>query len=580
MRWKRFAVARTVTGAVISGATVDVYLAGGTTLANVYEAPTGGSAVNRVTSDTDGRYKYYVDAAEYSSAARFKEIITKGSASSTLDNIPIVRWDPTVPQTLAGELTITGLGNGVTFPDGTRMTSTAAPGSGVTALGDISIAADTDANGSGEITLGTQGVARARVPNAGGLEINAGGAWRQVATQDGAETLSNKTLATPIITGFAGTKGHKRGLTPRYKDADELYIGSGVIEIDGTICELETETAFDMDAALNANLGANYWYCFGFKKPSSGATLTSSELICSQGMPTWNEARQGWYLPAPKSGGAAISSGEAGGNYDDNVLNLSWLAYWESALQGSNVNGAAYWGYDAGVGNTIAPTGVFIGQSSITNNAIASAKFQYSDDGSIWYDHETIDLTVPAVALHCETITLSTPGDDHRYWRLLANADTASGCGWIIVYCHIISADTEWVRIFNRFITNASAQIDELSDWIRDRYYHRAVTILSDTTPAYGSPELISASVPAWGVSILCGGIALIAHAVVSNAMLICSGSGRQRGRVRVLEAGSYNDLCWEADTNSSGQISHYGNNTTYTTYEIKKFFDELPSDI
>lgn len=202
MRWKRRGVMRTASGAVIAGATVQVYLAGGATSANIYEASTGGAAISQVSADSQGRYEYYVDAADYSAATRFKEVITKGATSTTLDNIPIVRWDPTVGQSLAGDLAINGAGHGITFPDGSRQTTNATPGAGVSNTGDVSIAADTDANGSGEITLSTNGVARARVPNAGGLEINDNGTWRTPATRDGAETLSNKTLTAPAIGDF------------------------------------------------------------------------------------------------------------------------------------------------------------------------------------------------------------------------------------------------------------------------------------------------------------------------------------------------------------------------------------------
>lgn len=226
MRWKRRGVLRTVSGATIGGATVQIYLAGTTTPVTAYEATSGGAVVNQISADNQGRYEYYVDSADYNAATRFKEVITSGSTSTTLDNIPIVRWDPTVDQSLDGALTITGAGNGITlpgeltinsagngitFPDGTRMTSNAAPGSGVTNTGDVSIAADSDADGVGEITLSTKGVTRARVPNAGGLEINDSGAWRQTATQDGAETLSNKTFSTPAIGDFSNAQHNHSG---------------------------------------------------------------------------------------------------------------------------------------------------------------------------------------------------------------------------------------------------------------------------------------------------------------------------------------------------------------------------------
>ena len=189
MRWRRYSVARTTEGEVITGATVQVFLAGTFTPVDVYEAPGSGLVVNQVSTDASGTYEYYVDAADYDPSARFKEVIISDTSSVTLDNIPIIRWDPTVGQSLTGEFTIQGSGNGITLPDGTRLTTVATPGAGITNTGDVSIAADTDADGAGEITLSTKGVARVRVPNGGGLQVDEGGTWKSLATTESVNNL-------------------------------------------------------------------------------------------------------------------------------------------------------------------------------------------------------------------------------------------------------------------------------------------------------------------------------------------------------------------------------------------------------
>ena len=62
-------------GRVVSGGTISVYLAGTTTVANVYAASSGGSAVNSVTSGTDGAFSFYVDDTEYSDQ-KFKIVLS------------------------------------------------------------------------------------------------------------------------------------------------------------------------------------------------------------------------------------------------------------------------------------------------------------------------------------------------------------------------------------------------------------------------------------------------------------------------------------------------------------------------
>lgn len=79
-------------GKVIGGATVSVYLAGTTTVVDVYAAVSGGTAVNSVTSDTtDGSFLFYVDDGDYTTADRFKIVVSKtGFTSKTLDYLIIL----------------------------------------------------------------------------------------------------------------------------------------------------------------------------------------------------------------------------------------------------------------------------------------------------------------------------------------------------------------------------------------------------------------------------------------------------------------------------------------------------------
>ena len=82
--------ARDGNGKIIASATISVYLAGTTTAASVYEAYSGGTAVNSVTSSSDGTFSFYVDDTDYTGLQRFKCVIGKtGYTSITYDYITI-----------------------------------------------------------------------------------------------------------------------------------------------------------------------------------------------------------------------------------------------------------------------------------------------------------------------------------------------------------------------------------------------------------------------------------------------------------------------------------------------------------
>jgi len=81
-------------GNAIGGATITVYLAGSTALADVYGGFSGGSAVNTVESGTDGKFSFYVDDSEYVPSQRFKIVVSKsGYTSTTWDYLEIIPDD-------------------------------------------------------------------------------------------------------------------------------------------------------------------------------------------------------------------------------------------------------------------------------------------------------------------------------------------------------------------------------------------------------------------------------------------------------------------------------------------------------
>ena len=73
-------------GAVIEGAQVTIYEAGTTTLATIYEAKTGGSAITGsvATADTKGFWQVYLDDADYLSGDQFKVMTQSPSGASSV----------------------------------------------------------------------------------------------------------------------------------------------------------------------------------------------------------------------------------------------------------------------------------------------------------------------------------------------------------------------------------------------------------------------------------------------------------------------------------------------------------------
>lgn len=82
--------ARDGAGNVVASATVSVYLNGTTTAASVYTASSGGTAVNNVTSSSDGSFYFYADTSDYSATQKFKITIAKsGYTTKTYDDLLI-----------------------------------------------------------------------------------------------------------------------------------------------------------------------------------------------------------------------------------------------------------------------------------------------------------------------------------------------------------------------------------------------------------------------------------------------------------------------------------------------------------
>ena len=108
-RWSCQGTTRDGNGRVILGATVSVYLTGTTTVASIYAAEAGGTAVNSVlSSSTNGSFLFFVDDTEYATTQFFRLVISKtGYETRTYDYANIVGGSTGAIVTLSDAQTLT-----------------------------------------------------------------------------------------------------------------------------------------------------------------------------------------------------------------------------------------------------------------------------------------------------------------------------------------------------------------------------------------------------------------------------------------------------------------------------------------
>ncbi|MFA5951989.1 MAG: tail fiber domain-containing protein [Hyphomicrobium sp.] len=130
------------------------------------------------------------------------------------------------------------------------------------------------------------------------------------------------------------------------------------------------------------------------------------------------------------TGGTAIS----GGNHGDGPLPASAFdnnnaTRWSSSQASTSVSGAAYIGYDFGSSVTKEIRQVAVRQGYVGGEAyysVTSIKVQYSDNGTAWSDATTFLVSADSASVLQESPVFASAGA-HRYWRLLANANTTGG---------------------------------------------------------------------------------------------------------------------------------------------------------
>ena len=100
MRYPYSGFTKDQNGRIIQSAIVSVYLAGSSTAASIYAAETGGTAVNSVTSDSNGKFSFWVDDGNYAVTQKFKISVSK--AVSNVASYGPVDIDDVVIFTIGG----------------------------------------------------------------------------------------------------------------------------------------------------------------------------------------------------------------------------------------------------------------------------------------------------------------------------------------------------------------------------------------------------------------------------------------------------------------------------------------------
>lgn len=260
------------------------------------------------------------------------------------------------------------------------------------------------------------------------------GYWREFAAAGaaGASGSSATTRSQTVIsgavsstTGCANFLSSSTGLTMDIAATTTAvciafsagYDSSGAVNYIGRISADATSAWTGLTASTT-----NYLYV---ERNSSTGALTYGQSLYYPMYQAWAPAYH--HRPA-STGGTPGSGGEAGGAaanaFDGNTGNQ-----FGSTQTGAGVSGAAYLSYDFGSGNTRQIVAFTVRNFSSANNSVNSVKAEWSSDGAAWTTIQTSALSTTAGAIQTITVSSYTAA---RYFRLLANANTAVGQPWYL----------------------------------------------------------------------------------------------------------------------------------------------------
>lgn len=132
-------------------------------------------------------------------------------------------------------------------------------------------------------------------------------------------------------------RGFKVGLTPGYKDADELTFTGGYIEIAGHSYSLGASTDVTFPGLGNDESR------FVYITPGSATALTSSEFSSTTTAPTFDSVRGGWYNAAGTGRCVFLFTTNGSGNIWEFRSNGRAVLYDNSIVDASAITPSATW---------------------------------------------------------------------------------------------------------------------------------------------------------------------------------------------------------------------------------------------
>lgn len=95
-------------------------------------------------------------------------------------------------------------------------------------------------------------------------------------------------------------RGFKQGMTLSWKDSDEFYVDAGARHIDDGTSENIYRAPGQLTKSVTG-LSVSTWYAVYAKAPTNGLILTASQIEYASTMPTFDQAKGGFYHPSSTS---------------------------------------------------------------------------------------------------------------------------------------------------------------------------------------------------------------------------------------------------------------------------------------
>lgn len=92
-------------------------------------------------------------------------------------------------------------------------------------------------------------------------------------------------------------RGFKQGMSLSWKDSDEFYVDAGARHIDDGASENIYRAPGQLTKSVTG-LSVSTWYAVYAKAPTNGLILTASQIEYASTMPTYDQAKGGYYHPS------------------------------------------------------------------------------------------------------------------------------------------------------------------------------------------------------------------------------------------------------------------------------------------